>query len=144
MLKTKTRSENGFDLYGFGLSSENIRRLKDGNPIFFDFAEVDTPGYYGFIFYLEKVSSKAINQYIKAILKYEPNTPRGCLRHFIITPYILSQFAQGKAVKMNVRIANKDDRQLFFHGETESSMTELIREFIHPTKTMKSYRGFGS
>lgn len=44
MLKFKAETANRKPLYGFGLSQENVKRLKSGKPIVIDLAEMGGDG----------------------------------------------------------------------------------------------------
>lgn len=52
MIKFRVIGNNGA-LLGFGLSEENIKRLKAGNPIYFDLAELGVDGFQVAIIYGE-------------------------------------------------------------------------------------------
>ena len=51
MIKFRSMHKDGTPVYGFGLSAENIKRLKQGKPIAFSLHELGTEGhiliYYG-------------------------------------------------------------------------------------------------
>lgn len=44
MIKFTTRAKDGRKLIGFGLSSENLRRLREKMPILVDLGELGVPG----------------------------------------------------------------------------------------------------
>lgn len=45
MIKFRKENNNGVTLLGFGLSEENIKRLKQGEPIYFHLDELGIEGH---------------------------------------------------------------------------------------------------
>lgn len=143
MIKFLAHKPDGSKVFGFGFSETNMERLKfNREPIFFDFSDLDTPGYFGLVVYQDEFDEEELQNAAASILNPSRGVTVETLRAFVLPESAYAQMLNGLGFSLNVKIESPGDTEIFFAGKNEQQMQELLQAFIG-SKTKFTSKGFG-
>ena len=154
MIKFVAQLEQG-NLYGFGFTDTNLNRLEfNDEPIFFCFDYAGHPELFGLILYMGEFQNPIdLQQNMDALIplrNFFVNPTKGIttdtLLVFPIVRSVMQKFREKPfwALETHTMVTTPGDKQMFFCGTDDQTMTAYFREagFI-TSQTRQTKKGFG-